>query len=110
MTQQEIKQAASEYNNKCYRKYHYDTTTGARIFNAFVAGANCANLEITTELMWCIHQFLEDYKGGGFGFVTTGDAIDLHWKRYWECYQEQKEYDGFIDRPSNRVTFNVIDD
>ena len=105
MTQQEIKQAASVYNYKHAKKSGYDTLTGVMVFEAFVAGANYANVEITTELVWCIHQFLEDYKGGGFGFVTTAEAIERHFDRYWEMYQEQKEYDGFIDFPSNRVRF-----
>jgi len=107
MTQKEIEQHASEYNHKRFKANGMmDTKMSYEIFMAFVAGANCANcgnLEITDDFAWCVYQFLQDYKGGGFGFVSTQDALDKHFARYWEKYKAKEEYDAFVETPSNRI-------
>lgn len=104
MTQKEINQAASEYNHKRFKANGMmDTKMSYEIFMAFVAGANCANVEITADFVWCVYNFLEDYKGGGFGFVSTQEALDKHFARYWEKYKAKEEYDAFVEMPSNRI-------
>ena len=104
MTQKEIKQKASEYNHERFKANGMmDTKMSYEIFMAFVAGANCANVEITADFAWCIYQFLQDYKGGGFGFVSAQEALDKHFARYWSMYKAKEDYDAFVETPSNRI-------
>lgn len=81
MTQEEIKQAASEYNHKRFKANGMmDTKMSYEIFMAFVAGANCAlQHQITEDNAWRIYNFVWAWKHGRFGEISLQDALNEHY-------------------------------
>lgn len=81
MTQEEIKQSASEYNHMRFKANGMmDTKMSYEIFMAFVAGANCAlQQQITEDNAWRIYNFVWEWKHGRFGEISLQDALNEHY-------------------------------
>ena len=88
MTPQEMKQEASNYNHQRYlANGKTDTKMSAEIYNAFLAGCNCAvrydmRNPVTDAVAWKIYNFINDYKAGNFGTIPLQDALNMYFERY----------------------------